>query len=382
MQELEQALQRVQTTCLTSHRKTNKDEVDVMGWKACDILAADFESPKGLQSTISSMLARAEHIRIANRLRAEGRDAELRSFLSCGGCKAGNWLVSNDQYKNTRMDDMQFTIAYALRLGVEPFADITPHHTCRLCGKEIGSSATHGALCTRGATGTETRNERHYALNGELARILRLLDPSTRVRFEPSIVRHFHKQPFDWKKDARRKGDLHVRTDKENYIIDTSIGLAAAASAPSAANTMAGAVARLIAKFKVAWYTGKFKGFKEHEILPFCAEGEGTLDKVAFAFIRRRIDDWFDNSDMTIPKSVMAGQVYARLSVALQRANADGVLNWRYAEVGEALFEADFDTVHAALNSSPRDLSECDADLRGSVAGGVPVALGVDDAQA
>ena len=83
---------------------------------------------------------------------------------------------------------------------------------------------------------------------------------------------------------------------------------------------------------------------------------------------------------MTIPKSVMAGQVYARLSVALQRANADGVLNWRYAEVGEALFEADFDTVHAALNSSPRDLSECDADLRGSVAGGV--ALRVDDAQA
>ena len=70
-----------------------------------------------------------------------------------------------------------------------------------------------------------------------------------------------------------------------------------------------------------------------------------------------------------IPPQVGDGRhVYARLSVALQRANADGAINWRYAEVGEAVFGSDYDTVHAALNSPPRDLSQCDSDLREEVA--------------
>jgi hypothetical protein len=177
-------------------------------------------------------------------------------------------------------------------------------------------------------------------------------------------VRDFHKQPHDWKKDARRRGDLHVRTATENYIIDTSIGSAAAATAPPEANYKAGSVARKLAKEKVVHYTSKFRGFREHEIIPFTAESEGALDIVAHTFTRSRIDEGYSNSDKTIPRSVMATQTYARLSVAVQRANGDGVLRWRYAEVGEAVFDAPSDTVYAALNSLPRDLSECDKDLR------------------
>ena len=70
--------------------------------------------------------------------------------------------------------------------------------------------------------------------------------------------------------------------------------------------------------------------------------------------------------------------MYARLSTALQRGNADGVVNWRYAECGEAIHDADSDPIRAALNSPAIDLRTCDADLRsrrweaagGSVAGG------------
>jgi hypothetical protein len=269
------------------------------------------------------------------------------------------------------MDDMQFTIAYGLRLGVEPFADIKPGQKCRLCGKAIGISARHGSLCTKEATGTETRNERHYALNAEIARVLRLLDPRTRTRFEPSIVRDFHKQPRDWKRDCKRRGDLQIRTAMANYIIDTSVCTAAAESAPPESNTTPGVFARKLAKLKVIWYTSKFWRFLEHEIIPFCAEAEGTLDVGALDQIKARINDWWDNSDQVLPKSVMASMVYARLSVALQRANADGALKWRYTEVGEAVYNADFDTVRAALNSPPQNLAECDRDLRDAAAEGV-----------
>ena len=97
--------------------------------------------------------------------------------------------------------------------------------------------------------------------------------------------------------------------------------------------------------------------------MPFCAEAEGTLDVGALNFLKKLIDEGFERSDGVVSKSVMASQVYARISVALQRANADGVLNWRYTEVGEEVLDAPHDTVAAALNNPPRDLSECDKDL-------------------
>jgi hypothetical protein len=366
VQELDKALKRVQDACASKKvvDGKNKDELAVMGWSASSILDPNFKSPDFLQGTIATMLARVEREKILARLRAAGDDAAVRSFLSCGGRKAGNWLVSCDKHESTRMDDMQFTIAYALRLNVEPFADVKPGHKCRLCGKKIGTSGRHGALCTRDGTGTEARNERHYALNTEIARVLKLLDPATRTKHEPSIVRDFHKQPHDWKRDAKRRGDLLIRTALKSYIIDTSVCTAAAERAPQASNTKAGVFARQLALAKVVQYVSKFWRFAEHEIVAFCAEAEGTLDVGALDFVKARINDWWENSDQVLPKSVMASSVYARLSVALQRANADGTIWWRYTEVGEAVYAGDFDTVHAALNSKPRDLSECDRDLR------------------
>ena len=378
MQELHRALQRVKAKCRQSFNTKSEDEKAVMELTTEGILAEDFKQPTHLQGTITTMLARAQRDDIAAQLKGAGRDAELRSFLSCGGSKAGNFLVAGEKTPGTTMDDMQFTIAYSLRLGVEAFADILPGHKCRLCGKAIGTSATHGALCTREGTGMVTRNERHYALNAEIARILKLLDPSTRIRFEPSIVRHFHKQPKNWKQDGWRRGDLHVRTATMNYIIDTSVGLAAAASAPAAANTKAGVVAQKLARDKVVQYVSTYRDFKEHEIVPACAEGEGALDLGFQKFLQQRIDDgWFINP--TRPKSVVAAEVYARLSTALQRGNADGVINWRYAECGEAIHDADSDPIRAALNSPAIDLRTCDMDLRsrrGIAAGGVAVAGG------
>jgi hypothetical protein len=362
---LDKALQRVQTTCKDVVNGKDALEKKIMEWTAEKILGADFEAPEaGVQGTISSMLARAERQRIANRLRGEGKDAALRSFLSCGGLKAGNWLLSADKYESTRMHDTEFTIAYALRLGVEPFSDIKPDYKCRLCGKKIGTSATHGSLCTKGATGTDARNERHYAFNAEVKRVLKFLNPVARIRDEPSIVQHFHKQPRDWKKDARRRGDLHVQTPTANYIIDTSIGSAAAESAPPAANNKAGVVAKQLADQKVVHYTSKYVNFKRHEIVPACAEAEGAFDFGFLKFVQHEIDMGHSNTDGVVPKSVIASGVYSRLSVALQRANADGVLNWRYTEYGEALWDGPCDRVIAALDNAPQDLSECDSDLR------------------
>ena len=365
VQELDRALRRVKATCRTSFSEKSKIETAVMGYTADAILAPEFEVPDHLQGSITTMLARAEQKRILAQLKEAGKEAELRSFMSCGGLKAGSFLVSGDKpgLASTAMDDMQFTLAYSLRLGVEAFADIEPGHKCRLCGKAIGTSATHGALCTRGGTGTGTRNERHYALNAEIARVIKWLDPSARIRFEPSVVQHFHKRPKNWKRDGRRRADLHVQTATENFIIDTSVGLAGAASVLASFYTKAGVLARKLAKDKVVQYVSAYTNMKEHEILGLCAEAEGALDYFFFKFFQIRIDNaWERNPTRT--KAAMATEVYTRLSTALQRGNADGAINWRYAEVGEVIYDSSSDRVRDALNSPAINMAECDKDLR------------------
>jgi hypothetical protein len=367
VKELGAALARVKAKCRGVAKDKSADEMAVMALTTEGILnpGENAHTFANLQSTITAMLNRAQRERIIEDLKAEGKDSDMRSFISCGGRKAGNWVVSSVKGQGTNMDNMQFTVALSLRLGVEAFADIKPGHKCGLCGKAIGTSATHGALCTVGGAGTSTRNERHYALNAEIARILKWLDPTTRVKFEPEIVRHFHKQPKNWKEDRFRRGDLWIRTAKESYIIDTSIGLAAAAAHTSlfSKDTRAGAVARKLAKDKVLQYISAFTNFKQHEIIAACAEAEGTLDVFFLDFLKRRIDEACDSNPALIKQRV-ATEVYERLSVAIQRANADGVISWRYSEFGSSLHDSDSDPVFAALNSAPINLAECDRDLR------------------
>ena len=64
-----------------------------------------------------------------------------------------------------------------------------------------------------------TRNERHYALNVEIARILKLLDPSTRIRFEavhrlslPQAAQELETRRVKTRRPSRENSDL-------NYII-------------------------------------------------------------------------------------------------------------------------------------------------------------------
>ena len=375
VQELDRAIRRVKATCRETFSEKSKIETAVMNYTTDAILAPDFELPDHLQGTITTMLARATQKNILAQLKAAGKEAELRSFMSCGGLKAGSFLVSGDKpgLASTKMDDMQFTLAYSLRLGVEAFADIKPGHKCRLCGKAVGTSAAHGALCTRGGTGTSTRNERHYALNAEIARIIKWLDPSARIRFEPSVVQHFHKRPKNWKRDARRRADLHVQTATDNFIIDTSVGLAGAASVLASFYTKAGVLARKLAKDKVTQYVSAYTNMRQHEILGLCAEAEGALDYFFFKFFQKLIDNAWER-DPSRTKAAMATEVYTRLSTALQRGNADGAINWRYAEIGEVIYDSSSDMVRDALNSPAINMAECDKDLRERARGAAVVA--------
>ena len=77
---------------------------------------------------------------------------------------------------------------------------------------------------------------------------------------------------------------------------------------------------------------------------------------------------------------MLAAEIYAAISVFIQRSGADSVLNWRYSEFGKSIHDLAADPVHAALNSSPIAIAECDRDLRRELRarGGVAAAAAAD----
>ena len=102
-------------------------------------------------------------------------------------------------------------------------------------------------------------------------------------------------------------------------------------------------------------------------------EAEGALDYFFFKFFQKLIDNAWER-DPSRTKAAMATEVYTRLSTALQRGNADGAINWRYAEIGEVIYDSSSDMVRDALNSPAINMAECDKDLRERARGAAVVA--------
>ena len=70
--------------------------------------------------------------------------------------------------------------------------------------------------------------------------------------------------------------------------------------------------------------THAFINFKEHEIVPACAEAEGTLDVFFLDFTGMMIGDACDNNPALV-RSRVAAEVYERLSSGLAARTASSV---------------------------------------------------------
>ncbi len=72
-------------------------------------------------------------------------------------------------------------------------------------------------------------------------------------------------------------------------------------------------------------------------------------------------DIWFD---CDTPKPVHSSRLFERIGVALQKGNAQGILDtFRYKEV-DTPENVEYDAVIGALNTKLQSLADCDADLR------------------
>ena len=361
MQALEAALVRVKAAMPdgTVH-ESDSDAVTEIKDLTLEVITE--KTTLGLQVKISNLIALRTQASIITRLSIPGKEADLRAFRSCCGPKAGSWLNSSDSRFDTQMADADFTVAFAMRNCLEPFADVDADYMCKLCGNRMGNSCTHATLCKKG--GSSGRTERHDGLKYAFARSVREYHVEARVRVEPNVVRHCKLRAVNHAKSSRCRADLLVTDSEGLYIYDFVVSNAAAASAPVAANSKSGIVADKSVKAKDAKYTKKFKGVKPGINFFACgAESHGCLHPLFVSVLRELVDRKEDSgSDWDTPKSVHASRLFERIGVALQQGNAQGILDFRYKEI-DAPENAEYDAVMGALNTKLLSLADCDADL-------------------
>jgi hypothetical protein len=260
------------------------------------------------------------------------------------------------------MTDPVFTVAFALRLGLEPFADIDADYMCKRCGDRMGNSCTHSSLCKKSGSGART--ERHDGVKYAVARAYREYHVAARVRVEPNIVRQCNLVAVDYAKSHRCRADLLVTDADGARIFDFVVANAAAASAPVLANKKTGVVAHREMEEKNKQYTKNYRGVVPGKNFFACAaEFHGALHPFFVGVLQELIDIKDDSGfDRETPKSVHASRLYERISVALQQSNAQAILDFRYAEI-DVPEAAQHDAVMGVLNTKLLSLADCDADL-------------------
>jgi hypothetical protein len=364
MQALQTALNRVKAA-LPTEFEHGSDRTAAEEIKALTLADLTEKTTPGLQAKISNLLALQTQASIITRLSVPGKEADLRAFRSGAGLKAGSWLNAGDTRFETQMPDADFTIAFAMRLNLEPFTDVNPDYMCQLCGERMVNSCTHATLCKK--LGSSGRTERHDELKHAFARAAREYNVDARVRVEPSAVAHCRFIAKDYSKDGRRRADVLITDPDGARTYDFVVSNAAASSAPAGALLKAGTTADRSVKQKNRKYQRKFHGVRPGENFFACAaESHGALDKLFFYALRDLVETKVGTGS-DIPKSILASRLYERIGVALQKGNAQGILAFRYAEMDqpEDMEAAKRDAVMDKLTTKTvLSLATCDADLQ------------------
>ena len=210
MQALQAALNRVKAAIPEDlvHESDRNAAAEI---KALTVTALTEKTTPGLQAKISKLLALQTQSSIITRLSVPGKEADLRAFRSSSGLKASSWLNSGDNRYDTKMLDPDFTVAFALRLSLEPFADVNRDYMCKRCGDLMGNSLYAGNLAQQDA---------QSATKSSSTRLLGLSE-STALTHE-CVLSH----PWSNIADSRRKITARTAGAEQTFLSPTLIALA------------------------------------------------------------------------------------------------------------------------------------------------------------
>ena len=328
--ELREALARVQA------RLPRCDEIK--NWTLASLLS---KSAPRLQHYISAELAKAEKADILASFpdTTKGRQAQAE-FAECGASKAGAWVVARPRDYLSRLNNGEWWLSTALRLGVNPYPEVSPACLCDACKLAIGPCViSHSTHCS--SAGRRGRCLRHTGAKNVIATVERNAEAGTNVVMEPFIMATFggpDSMPPSESGFARSRADLAVRTPGgANYVVDVTIVDATIGLDPANNNYVVGKGTEKAFDDKVAQYQLRFPNMdipSQFRAAAFDFRGGASKGTVEYM---QEIARREHKSNPAIPFSVVASRLYQRVSVAIQRAVAYNAMEYRYWRVPVAV---------------------------------------------
>jgi hypothetical protein len=337
-----------------------------------------FGAPESkLQHYLSEELAKADREDVLA-LFPDTEDGRQRraEFEECGVPKAGAWVNANTADKLCQLNNGEFWIACAMRLGLtrKLYPEVSPNAICKACKQAVGTDVPiHGFRCSK--SGRRGRNLLHTASKNGLATVERLAAPGTNILMEPFVVPSTGAQPTE-QKYARSRADISVRANGVHYIVDVTIVDATLGAKPVNTTYEAGKATEQAYNDKVTQYTvTRFSGLSEQQLRVAAFDPRGGPSKSTLAYLKE-IKRRECSHKPTIPKSVIAARLYQRVSVAVQRAVAYNVMEYRLWRVPVAVpipRVAGPSAVSAAGPRRRRVSTQRQGSSSGTAAGGPPV---------
>ena len=291
-----------------------------------------------LQQYIGAQLAKAERQDILAMFpdTEDGR-RQRAEFEECGAPKAGAWVQARASDMLCRLSNGEFWVAFALRMGLAErlYTEVHPSAVCKACKQQIGPNVPRHAFgCPK--PGRRGRNLRHTATKNCFTTIEREAAPGTNVIPEPFVVAATGAQPTD-AKFAKSRADIHVRLPNGfNYVVDVTLVDSTLAPLPANTPYIVGKVAEQAFNDKVTQYTStRFNLDKRHlRAAAFDIRGAPSESTLKYLMeIAKRQESYHPGSHY----SVIASRIYQRVSVAVQRAIAYNVMEYRLWRVPVAV---------------------------------------------
>ena len=262
---------------------------------------------------------------------------------------ASAWLHATRRDPRQRLQNAYFRVAVGRLLGVNCFPEVDPQSICPNCKGAVGiDPGAHGLRCK--STFTGDNNRRHNSSQQELLFWARKAGAS--VVITPGVTSWSGAAPVD-PTHAGRMFDLGVRgLDNADFAIDLCVSDCGLGSPP--ASYKAGAKCEARGKAKKAKYLARFPTLDSEELLTPSHGASGSKNKDA-KVLQKRIINALASADLTIPRWDIARSVNQSISVALQRAIAYNILDYRYTRLARA-------QVVAQLSSGGEDWDQEDDD--------------------
>ena len=313
------------------------DCAEIQNWTLHSVLGA---SRPRLQAFIGEQLAKVARADVLAAFPDTDAGRQARAeFEECSEKKAGAWLQARALDPNCVLNNAEFWIAFGIRVGLAHrlYPEVSPHAVCKACKRAIGPSVPAHAFSECSKARRRGQNLRHTALKNAIATVERLSVAGTHIIMEPFVTATTGAVPTD-AKFAKSRADVFVRPPGSlGYIVDATIVDATLGLEP-APNTSyeAGKATEQAFDEKVTQYTSERFTLDKQRFRAAAFDFRGAPSKSTLVYMKE-IKHREIKANPKTPRSVIACRLYQRISVAIQRAIAYNVMEYRLWRVPVAV---------------------------------------------